>query len=101
VAKKPSKSRPSFRALFKKRKSTTPAQITLIKEPRSKLRFVTKAERAEHPELFSPKGSYLVRKSIKRIGKKTVFVRTSDKQDWRINVSHTKAAKLRAKGGLG
>jgi hypothetical protein len=91
--------RRSFRSLFKRR--ATPSQVRLVKEPRAKLRFVRKAEREANPDKFSPKGSYLVRKGVRKIGDKTPFVRTIDKQDWRIDVHHGRAARLRAKGELG
>jgi hypothetical protein len=98
MAKKTPKKR-SFRSVFKKR--ATPSQVRLIKEPRSKLRFVKKAEREANPDKFSPKGSYLVRKGVRKIGDKTPFVRTIDKQDWRVDVHHGRAARLRAEGRLG
>jgi hypothetical protein len=85
--------KPSFRDLFKKR--ATRGQIKLIKEPRTALRPVAKAEKLANPDKFSPNGNYLVRKSVKKVGARTVFVRKSDKQDWRINIHHGRAAKLR------
>lgn len=59
--------RRTFRDLFKKRAS--PAQVTLSKEPRSRLRFVSPAERAANPDKFSPKGSYLVRKGVRQLAR--------------------------------
>jgi hypothetical protein len=86
-------------SFFKKR--ATRAQLKLVTKPREELRPVTKAERAAHPDRFSPKGAYLVPKSIKKVTSRTAFITKTIRQDAERGISHTKAAKLRAEGRLG
>jgi hypothetical protein len=76
----------------------TRAQSRIIKTVRPQLRRVTKAERMAHPDRFSPKGAYLVPKSIKKVTARTAFVTETRWEDIRAGVSHTKASKERAAG---
>jgi hypothetical protein len=76
-------------------------QRRLLKKRRSQLRVVTKAERLEHPDRFSPKGSYLVPTSVKKVTARTAFITRSSKQDYDLGVAHSKAAELRKEGRLG
>jgi hypothetical protein len=77
------------------------SQRRLIKTPRSQLRTVTKAEREAFPEKFSPKGAYLVSKSLKKVNARTAFITKSAKQDYETGTPHTRAAVLRKERRLG
>jgi hypothetical protein len=60
---------------------------------------VTKAEKLAHPEIFSPKGEYLIPKK-KKLTTRTATVTVSRFTDFISRVSHSVATKLRSIGLL-
>jgi hypothetical protein len=73
----------------------------LLRSRKNQLRRVTKEERLAHPDIFSPKGAYYVKKSVPKITAKTPHVTVTLFKGAKQGVSHGTAAKQRLAGERG